>query len=73
MISYPQNLPISMRICYISDLDHVYCIIEEDILKNKNKINRNEGVMLWIIFCYIHRLYPHFTKFGIVKILLLYL
>ena len=52
---YPQNLPISMRICYISELDPVYRITEEDILKNKNKINRNEGVMLWINFRYIHR------------------
>ena len=55
MISYPQNLPISMRICYISDLDHIYSITEEDILRNKDKININKGVMLWINFRYIHR------------------
>ena len=55
MKSYPQNLPISMRICDISDLDHIYSLTEDEILKNKNKINRNEGVILWINFHYIHR------------------
>ena len=37
IVAYLQNLSISMRICYISDLDHIYSITEEDILRNKDR------------------------------------
>ena len=57
-----------MRIWSILDLDHIYSITEEHISKKSNGINKNEGVMLWINFRYIHRLCSYLIKIGTVEI-----
>ena len=70
---YPQYLPIYMGICYILVVDHIFSPTDGDILKNHNTIEKNKGVGTLIHLSYIHRLCPHFTKFGIIEVWLNFL
>ena len=70
---YPQYLPIYMEIWYILVVDHIFSPTKDNILKNHNTIEKNKGVGTLIDLSYIHRLCPHFTKFDIIEVWLIYL
>ena len=65
---YPQYLPIFMEIWYILVVDHISSPTKDNILKKHNTIEKNKGVGTLIHLSYIHRLCPHFTKFGIIEV-----
>ena len=68
---YPQYLPIYMEIWYILVVDQIFGPTKDNILKNHNTIEKNKGVGTLIHLSYIHRLCPHFTKFGIIEVWLI--
>ena len=70
---YPQYLPIYIGIWFILVVDHIFSPGEDGILKSHTTIEKNKGVGTLIHLSYIHRLCPHFTKFGIIEVWLNFL